>query len=118
MLGGVTRIQLFPCFSADLHDVHQQGHSFRRSGGGLMNLLGAGMLQKLGTTHFRSCPAALRETVHDMPGCVSVMSVSEQHELLEEDMQLRLLGNATAPSTVWALTSAFRAQLLKTYPQL
>jgi hypothetical protein len=22
LLGGVTRIQLFPCFSADLHDVH------------------------------------------------------------------------------------------------
>ena len=76
------------------------------------------MLQKLGTTHFRPCPAALRETVHDMPGCVSVMSVSEKEELLEEDMQLRLLGNVTAPSTVWALTSALRAQLLKSYPQL
>ena len=53
-----------------------------------------------------------------MPGWVSLQETGQPYPLLHEDMQIRLLGNITAPFTVWCLMSALRNRLLLQFPEL
>ena len=110
---GVTRVHQFPPFAINPNTAHQQLRSWQLSTGEFSSRAGAGMIQHLATGLYYVCPQLIRELANDIPaGFFTLDAMEEADPRVPDNMQSRLLGAHTTPSTVWCIMLACRNRSL------